>query len=197
MMKKNKISALLAAVALSISCVGVYVTEDYDRQAPFDTYKSFNWMPKPEKMPEGARSALEKNPLLAKRIQEISEKILEQKGMHLASDHPDLLVNFYVGFNDRVDIDGWGYWYGPYWGYFWPHLGPYNAYHYTEGTLVMDFVDAKTKEMVWRGVADKALNYDYYMSGVNRNFSDSDLQEILTKMLGQFPPRRTASPGKS
>lgn len=199
-MRELKFLTVLSAVLLSVSCAGIYVTEDYDKQAPFDTYKTFHWMPKPEKMPESARAALEKNPLLGKRIQEIADEILEKKGFKLSEDNPDLLINYYVGFNRRLDIDGWGYGYGPHWGYFWPGLGPFPygaGYTYTEGTLIMDFIDAKTKEMVWRGVADKALNYDYYMSGANRNFSDSDLWEILTKMLDQFPPRRKAPAGKS
>ena len=50
----------------------------------------------------------------------------------------------------------------------------------------MDFVDAKTKELVWRGVAEKAL-YDFYYSNTY-SFSDSDLWKILTRMLAQFPP---------
>ncbi len=187
-MRTFRISAAVAAVLLAASCAGVYVSEDYDKRAPVDSYKTFHWMSKPEKMPESARAAFERNPLLGKRIQEIAGEILEKKGLKLDPDNPDILVNYYVGFNERVDIDGWGYGYGPHWGYFWPRIRPYYSYVYTEGTLVMDFVDAKTKEMVWRGVADKALNYDYFAAGTNRNFSDEDLRQILTKMLDQYPP---------
>jgi hypothetical protein len=185
-MKRALLLLAVAALLLSVSCSSIQVSQDYDRRAPFNSYKTFNWMPKPEKMPQSARSALERNPLLGKRIQEIVDEILAGKGLKLSTQNPDLLINYYVGFKEKVDITDWGYWYGPFWAYRWPFLGPYDTYSYTEGTLIMDFVDAKTKELVWRGVADKAL-YDYYFASTS-NFSDSDLRDILTKMLAQFPP---------
>ena len=88
-------------------------------------------------------------------------------------------------------IADWGYFYGPRWGFYWPFLGPYDEYYYTEGTLVLDFVDSRTKELVWRGVADKALYNNYYNSA-NYTFSDKDLLKILDKMLTQYPPTRLA-----
>jgi hypothetical protein len=95
------------------------------------------------------------------------------------------LINYYVGLRERTDIADWGYFYGPYWGFFWPGLGPMNVYTYNEGTLVMDFVDAKKKEVVWRGVAEQALP-----DGYATNIGEEDLRKILTKMLAQYPPQR-------
>jgi len=188
-MKKTALAVLILSVLVLARCSTVLVSEDFDRRAPFTTYKTFNWMPKPEKMPENARAAIERNPLLGKRIEDITNGILADKGMTMTSQSPDLLINYYVGFKERVDITGWGYFYGPRWGYYWPYLGPYDDYTYTEGTLVLDFVDAKTNELVWRGVGDKAL-YDYYYGATVRSFNDRDLSKILTKMLAQYPPTR-------
>lgn len=190
-MKKTLYAAVALSLLLFVSCSIIQVSEDYDRRAPFTTYKTFEWMPKPEKMPPDARAAIERNPLLGKRIQEITGEILADKGMTPAKENPDLLVNYYVGFKEKVDISGWGYFYGPRWGFYWPYLGPYDDYTYTEGTLVLDFVDAKTNELVWRGVAEKAL-YDYYFSGSSHNFDERELSKILTKMLAQYPPTRFA-----
>jgi hypothetical protein len=189
-MSQRSFTVLAVSLLVLAGCSTIQVSEDFDRGAAFNTYKTFAWMPKPEKMPESARAAIDDNPLLGKRIQEIADEILAGKGMTLAKENPDLLINYYVGFKNRVDITGWGYWYGPRWGYYWPYLGPYDDYTYTQGTLILDFVDAKTHELVWRGVGDKAL-YDYYYSGAaNRNFNDRELMRILTKMLDQYPPSR-------
>ncbi len=191
-MKKVMLTIVLVSAVLAASCAPIFVSEDYDRRAPFNSYKTFAWMAKPEKMPANARAAVEKNPFLGQRIQEITNQILAAKGMTMVpEDSADLLVNHYVGFNEKVDINGWGYFYGPRWGFYWPYLGPYDEYYYTQGTLVLDFVDAKTKELVWRGVADKAL-YDYYSGPANYNFSDEDLRKILAKLLAQYPPTRFA-----
>jgi hypothetical protein len=186
-MKKTIFLALLLCLALSFSCAPlIYVSQDYDRHADFSAFKTFAWMPRPEKMPRSARAALESNPILNKRIEDITGQILGDKGLTVSTENPDLLINFYVGFNDRIDISSWGYFYGPFWGYYWPGLGPMDAYSYKEGTLIMDFVDAKTKEMVWRGVAEEDLfTYDRVAS-----ISDKDLWRILTKMLAQYPPQR-------
>ncbi len=191
-MKKAIVTTVLVSAFLAASCAPVYVSEDYDRRAPFNSYKTFAWMTKPEKMPANARSAIERNPLLGKRIQEIAGQILAAKGLTPAEESgADLLLNYYVGFNERVDIAGWGYFYGPRWGFYWPSLGPYDDYYYTEGTLVLDFVDAKTKELVWRGVGDKVL-YDYTYGPSTHNFTDEDVRKILDKLLAQYPPTRFA-----
>lgn len=195
-MKRTFYVAVTLSLLLFVSCSFIQVSEDYDRRAPFTTYKTFDWMPKPDKMPPNARAAIERNPLLGKRIQEITDEILADKGITRRTENPDILINYYVGFKDKVDISGWGYSYGPRWGFYWPYLGPYDDYTYTEGTLVLDFVDAKTNEMVWRGVADKAL-YDYYYSGSSHNFNDRELWKILSKMLSQYPPTRYANRARS
>jgi hypothetical protein len=189
-MRRTILAVCAASLLVLVGCSTIQVSEDFDRRAPFTTYKTFDWMAKPEKMPDTARGAVDRNPLLGKRIQDVTNEILADKGLAPAKENPDILINYYVGFKERVDITGWGYWYGPRWGYYWPYLGATDDYAYTQGTLVLDFVDAKTHELVWRGVADKAL-YDYYYGGPARhNFSDRELEKILGQMLDQYPPSR-------
>ena len=63
----------------------------------------------------------------------------------------------------RVDIDTWGYGYGspwrrdPYWGGY--AVGPTSATvrEYDVGTLIIDFYDAKEKQLVWRGTATATI----------------------------------------
>jgi hypothetical protein len=188
-MKRTIFFVVVASLIILASCAPyIYVTRDYDRRADFGTYKTYNWMPRPDKMPRSARAALERNPLLDKHIRDITEQILATKGMTLSTTNPDILINYYVGYNDRIDINNWGYFYGPFWGYYWPGLGPYDVYSYKEGTLVMDFVDAKKNEMVWRGVAEEDIfTYDYAPM-----ITESQVARILTKMLALYPPLRGA-----
>jgi len=186
-MKRTVFIAAVACLLIAGSCAPyIYVSQDYDRRADFAGYKTFDWMPRPDKMPRSAWAALDRSPLLDKRIRDAAEQILAAKGLTRSANSPDLLINFYVGFNDRIDITSWGYFYGPFWGYYWPGLGPYDVYNYKEGTLVMDFVDSKKNEMVWRGVAEEDIfTYDHAPL-----ISDTEVQRILTKLLAQFPPQR-------
>jgi hypothetical protein len=50
---------------------------------------------------------------------------------------------------------------------------------YTEGTLIIDFVDARTKKLVFRGLAQAAVG----SQGANANA----IQEAVTKIVAQFP----------
>jgi hypothetical protein len=56
---------------------------------------------------------------------------------------------------------------------------------YEEGTLVLDFVDADTKGLVWRGVATDAL--DAHATPEDRG---KQIQEAVTKILAKYPPAR-------
>jgi hypothetical protein len=75
-----------------------------------------------------------------------------KKGM-IKSDNPDLLVNIFTKERERIDVNqynaGWGYG----WGYGWnPYLWEVAAISSTtEGTLYIDLIDAKKKELVWEG----------------------------------------------
>ncbi len=188
-MKRTVWYAVAACLLIAGSCAPyIYVSQDYDRRADFAGYKTFDWMPRPDRMPRSAWAALERSPLLDKRIRAAAEQILAAKGLTRSANSPDLLVNFYVGFNDRIDITSWGYFYGPFWGYYWPGLGPYDVYNYKEGTLVMDFVDAKKNEMVWRGVAEEDI-FTYDQAPL---ISETEVSRILAKLLAQYPPQRAA-----
>lgn len=184
-MRKPLFAAVLSSLFVLMSCApAIYVSEDYDRRADFAAFKTFDWMSAPEEMPKSARAALEQSPFLGRRIKDITDRILASKGLNLATQNPDILINYYVTFKERYDINSWGYYYGPYWAYRWPYLGPMDLYSYQEGTLVLDFVEAKNKELIWRGVADRA----FYAYANYPNISEQDLDKILTKLLAQYPP---------
>ncbi len=188
-MKKALFYSVIAALLALASCAPyIYVSQDYDRRADFAGFKTYNWMPRPEKMPRSAWAALERSPFVTKRIMDTTDEILADKGMTKSTTNPDLLINFYVGFDDRIDIGNWGYSYGPFWGYYWPGLAPYDVYTYKEGTLILDFVSAKSNEMVWRGVAEEDI-FTYDRAPM---VSEGDVQRILTRLLAQYPPQRFA-----
>jgi hypothetical protein len=86
--------------------------------------------------------------------------------------NPDVLVTYHT-YTEKKEVTtrnnypmgmgyGWGYggWgYG--WGGYYPYYGGFNnwnsvgdTYTYTEGVLIIDFIDNQTKEVVWRGSVD-------------------------------------------
>ena len=70
-----------------------------------------------------------------------------------------------------------GFGYGPWWG------GGYNTASietYVDGTLVLDLYDAKTKKMVWRGVATATAS-----DKPSKNAQK--MSKALDKMFEKFP----------
>ena len=52
-----------------------------------------------------------------------------------------------------------------------------------EGTLIIDLVDAKAKEMVWRGMASKAL-----ASSPSAEKMDENVKKVVAKVFENYPP---------
>ncbi|MDR6193919.1 DUF4136 domain-containing protein [Siphonobacter sp. SORGH_AS_0500] len=141
------------------------VTIDKDNQANFSQYHTFNWAPADVRT--GANPVYHSD-LILQNIQNNLADELNARGIS-QSDEPDLQITVHTyteNKTQRVMNGGYGY---PYYGYGWgrgflysPFMygyGPsYQNYHYTEGTLVIDMMDTHTHHLVWRGVAQGALN---------------------------------------
>ena len=96
------------------------------------------------------------------------------------SENPDIIVNIFTKERERVEVYqnyefGWGW--GPYWG-----MGYSNVTTTPEGTLFIDIIDAKTKELVWQGEGSGYLTKD-------TNKKDARIKEFVSKILEQYPPQ--------
>ncbi|SHG90004.1 DUF4136 domain-containing protein [Flagellimonas flava] len=62
---------------------------------------------------------------------------------------PDILINYFVVIDAKQDFDTYTNYYGRRrWQY---QITEVEIREYTEGTLIVDFIDSKTKEVVWHG----------------------------------------------
>ncbi len=100
------------------------------------------------------------------------------------SDNPDILVSFFTKERERVDVYnnnfgyGWGwnpYWYGGFYGN--------NVSTTTEGSLYLDFIDAKTNELVWQGIGSARL-----ITSGNIEKKEARIREIVKEIVAQYPP---------
>jgi len=55
------------------------------------------------------------------------------------------------------------------------------------GTLLIDLVDAKKKELVWRGVASDTLNTDPNRTAEDR---EKKLRAVAAEMFAGYPPKK-------
>tara|TARA_B100000678_G_scaffold247038_1_gene220156 strand:+ start:21965 stop:22612 length:648 start_codon:yes stop_codon:yes gene_type:complete len=175
MMKIKNFLAPLAFLLVLTSCSSIRVATDYDREANFNEYQSFAFY-KPG-IDKADVSDLDK-----KRILRAIESEMIAKGF-TKSENPDLLVSIFTKTKENINIYqnnfGWGYgwgWNPWYWG------NGYNTVSSTtEGTLYIDFIDAKSMELVWQGMGSGALTMDM-KNKIER------IHEMVQKIIERYPP---------
>lgn len=180
-MKTIKLLSVLFITAVMASCSSVRVATDYDDNADFSGYKSYGYFK--EGIDKTDISDLDK-----KRILRAIDDQMTKKGF-TKSERPDLLVNIFTKARQQVNVNqmgyGWGYGYGWGWGYNPWMWGPgyTNVSTNTEGTLYIDLIDAKSKELVWQGVGSGVLSLD-------RDKKQDRINEFVEKIIAQFPPQK-------
>ena len=141
-MRSVTLTAVTVAMTLSTAIVFAQkVNVDSDSAAPFGTYKTYGWVagtPAPDQLNEQQLHAGVDARLAARGLKEVSAD-------------PDVVVSTHVTTKEEQSYIATGFGMGP-WG-FGGGLGPATVETYVEGTLIVDLYDAKTKKMVWRGVA--------------------------------------------
>ncbi|RTY86551.1 MULTISPECIES: DUF4136 domain-containing protein [unclassified Flavobacterium] len=173
------IKLLLAFLLLVFaSCASVKVYSDYDNNVDFTPYKTYAFHKK-------GIDRVEISELDKKRILNAIDRELSKKGM-TKSENPDLLINILTKERERIDVNqfnaGWGYGWGWGWNpYFWGGRSSFVSSS-TEGTLYIDLIDAKKKELVWQGEGVGYLTE-------TRSEKEKQINEFVAKILEQFPPK--------
>ena len=177
-MKKLKYLPLLLIFVLA-SCSSVNVYNDYDKQVDFSQFKTFAFY-------KTGVDKVEISDLDKKRILKSIEAEMLAKGF-TKSENPDLLVNFFTKSREKVDVNAfnnsWGYGYGYGWN---PYIWGGNRTTVrttTQGTLFIDLIDAKKKEMIWQGEGAGEIFK-------NQNNKEERIQEFVTQILKQYPPQK-------
>ena len=170
-MKSIKLFSVTLIVLLITSCASVSVSTDFDKLAPFDTYKTFAFY-KP------GIDKVEISDLDKKRILRAIEKEMLAKGF-TKSESPDLLVNINTTTEKNVNVynTGIGYGWGPWYGGFNRQVSSS-----TNGVLYIDLINSTDKQLVWQGRGSGYLTH-------NVEKKDERTQEFVTKILEKYPPK--------
>lgn len=176
-MKATKILPFVLLLVLA-SCSSVRVYSDYDKQVDFTPYKSYAFH-------KTGIDKAEISDLDKKRILRAIDETMSAKGF-TKSDSPDLLISFFTKEREEVNVNqfnaGWGYG----WGWGWnPFLwgGNTTVTRHTEGTLYIDIIDARKKELIWQGQGEGVLTKD-------RDEKEALIKEFVAKILEQYPPQQ-------
>ena len=166
---------VLFLIGFTVSCASIYdVKYDFDQQANFADLKTFDWMPVPEKA--GINS------LVVQRVKKAVNAELQAKGLMMTSNNPDFIIAQHLRKKDKVQFTDREY--GP--GYRGGSDRPnwVSSYEYVEGSLILDFVDANSKKMIWQGAAKAEVqNID------TPEKCEKLIHEAVQEILKNFPPK--------
>lgn len=160
------------------SCSSVRVASDYDKNVDFTQYRTFAFY-------KTGIDKVEISDLDKKRILRAIETQMIAKGMTL-SETPDLMVNIFTKSREQINVNQFNSMWGYGWGYGWnPYMwgGRSSVSRYTEGTLFIDLIDAKKKELVWQGEGEGILTE-------NSGDKEKRINEFVAKILEQYPPQK-------
>jgi hypothetical protein len=172
-MKAIKTIFILSIIGITVSCSATYdVKYDYDRQAQFSDFMTYDWM----QAPENTRV----NNLVVQRIKNAVNAELKAKGLTMTSNNPDVLIAEHHEKRDQLQISTWGYGRG-YRGGHGP--GGVSVYEFEEGSLILDFVDAKSKNLIWRGSAKAQVD-----DVDTPEQSEELISAVVKEILKNYPP---------
>ena len=184
-MRKRLLLVASIMILIGVGCATIAIDSDYDRNADFARYLTYNWV-------EGFSAPLEEsNPMLHRHIVTLIEEELDSKG-YQKSDNPDMAIAYTTTTKEMQDISTYStsvtpyyshgfyrdWWYDPRWS-----VGTTTTRvdTYTEGTLMMGFFDKQTEKLIWRSWATATIR------------DTRDLEKIdnaIEYMLSKFPPGR-------
>ena len=177
---------LLSASALA-ACSSVTVTTDYDHSASFAKYKTYSLAPATHDQtlaPSGEAA-----------LRDALKTHLSARGMSETDQaKADLDVVRHVFLEEKTSTHqytNWGYGYQSGWPYRYGTYGMWSGApqtyvdvtNYTEGTLVLDFVDTHTKKLVFRGTGVAVVG----KSGTNAD----KIREAVAKIVADLPAGTT------
>jgi hypothetical protein len=172
-MKKIITFLLLLTAACS---PGIVVQTDYDQEVNIKPYSTYTWADSKEI--EVKNNPLYYNELNDKRIKTAVEEQLKKKGYTPATGPAELVIHYHLVVENQTELrtDPYGF-YGPYW------LRPgISSYRYSEGTLIIDIMEAKTNNLAWRGWATS-------ITDSNRAIKEELIQLAVQEIFKKYPHR--------
>jgi hypothetical protein len=182
-MRCPQIILVSSLLIVATACSSTRVHSDHDHEADFSSYSTWAWYTSDDaqKRPTAGTSNI-----VDGRIRRAMQENLIAKGYEPASaESADLLVTYYASLSSQLRMYStyWGYGWGGYWPYgysYWPGWGTTTVYPYHEGTIIVDIVDRRIDQLVWRGVITRALK--------KKSSSEEQISEAMHRVMEGFPP---------
>jgi hypothetical protein len=179
-MRLPLLASVLLVAALS-ACSSIKVTNDYDDTVNFSVLKTWSWYPEPGGPGAGQSGIVT---LTTSRIKSALEGELIGRRYEYVAEKGDFLVTFHTVLQQKIESTGDPYGYAWRRGYMGVAAAP-DVMTYDEGSLLVDFIDPKTKTMIWRGTATAVVD-----PSSSTEKKEGLVREAVAEIMAQFPPHK-------
>jgi hypothetical protein len=170
------LSVVMVAALLLSSCAPVRVNSYVGRDLDLRRYHTYAWAP-PDTFSTGD-PRLDNNTFFIERVQRAVEGHLRQRGFEKAGDgRPDFVVHYHARVEQRLDLTELR-----------PdeprcQTGDCRPFIYDAGTLLVDFVDPRSNQLMWRGWAERSLQ------GLidNQTWMEAAIDDAVSRIMARLP----------
>jgi len=165
----KKILAILASMFLiSVAALAQQVSVNYNHSQSFAQYHTYAWASQNQNQIQ--------NSILAQVAQQDINNAMQAKGLQMVQEtqNPDLILTANGGLRQQTSYSAWGM------RGIGGGMGGITPEQNVEGTMIVDLYDAKSKSLVWRGIAQNTLNN-------NGNKNQQMVEKAVQKMFKQWP----------
>jgi hypothetical protein len=164
---KALIILIVGFAALGIAGCSPHVHTDMDKTVDLSKYRSFKFIDGED---EAGPNPLYRGSLLENAIHAEIAREMEKRGYIEAAKNPGILIAYHT-FTEKKESSvnnyypmmygGWGWRYYPlgFFPYPYPYWDGYTRIEeYTEGTLIIDMINPRNKQLMWRGSVSDAIS---------------------------------------
>jgi len=176
--------AIIGITLMLAGCSSVQVSQDYRLDTDFAKYRSYEWQAI-DTGPESDNIRLN-NPLLHERFHQAIDRILASRG-YPRQTTADFLVSYTYSVETRLE----SYPYGSHVGMGFARRHRFGGFDYGDvdidqyyvGILAINFYDAVSKTLIWRGLGSERVDMH-----ATPEETTAFVDKLVTAVLSQFPP---------
>ncbi len=170
-MKRSNLLIILFLIVFVLGCASVKVDYTYDPETDFAALKSYNWLPVP--------STNIRYPLIMKQIKHEMNRQLKVRNFKMDAGNPDFFIAFHGGIQSILAYYDWVFLQENYEKYAIKRR--IDMTQYTDDTLIVDFIDAESGELIYRATASIRLSLE---STAEKR--EKKIIEAVTKILDNY-----------
>ncbi len=173
---------LFAALLLSLfgtGCASYHVYSETEPGVNFYKYRTYNWL-NTKYVQRGNGGPEWLNERVENKIRSAVESHMNRFGFKPCEEQPDLMLHFHVVIRNEV------FYFHDWWcdednGTNLGRCHRLRPVNYQEGTLLIDIIDGKTGQQVWRGAASNVVEY------LTPEQTDARVEEAIRLIFEKFP----------